>query len=131
MIRLAHGKAACPQLGAQWGKPGWNVRVEARNGQVARLAGFLPQGGIRPSAGTWSGSISLVDPATATALPMEAISGKIVSEHGEVTALVTILHDRTGFLFEDNSLDALANALRRASCAASRARMASQCVPCQ
>jgi len=26
---------------------------------------------------------------------MEAISGKIVSEHGEVTALVTILHDRT------------------------------------
>jgi hypothetical protein len=47
------------QLGAQWGKPGWSVRVEARNGQVARLAGFLPQGGIRPSAGTWSGSISL------------------------------------------------------------------------
>ena len=47
------------QLGAQWGKPGWNVRVEARNGQVARLAEFLPQGGIRPTAGTWSGSIAL------------------------------------------------------------------------
>ncbi|PIX98632.1 MAG: hypothetical protein COZ23_13505 [Hydrogenophilales bacterium CG_4_10_14_3_um_filter_58_23] len=47
------------QLSAQWDKPGWNVRVEARNGQVARLAGFLPQGGIRPTAGTWSGSISL------------------------------------------------------------------------
>jgi PAS domain S-box-containing protein len=42
-----------------------------------------------------SGSISLVDPGTGAALPMEAISGKIVSEHGEVTALVTILHDRT------------------------------------
>jgi PAS domain S-box-containing protein len=42
-----------------------------------------------------SGSISLVDPATGAPLPMEAISGKIVSEHGEVTALVTILHDRT------------------------------------
>src|SRR5688572_6672370 len=42
-----------------------------------------------------SGSISLVDPSTGLALPMEAISGKIVSEHGEVTALVTILHDRT------------------------------------
>jgi PAS domain S-box-containing protein len=42
-----------------------------------------------------SGSIGLVDPATGTALPMEAISGKIVSEQGEVTALVTILHDRT------------------------------------
>lgn len=47
------------QLGAQWGKPGWNVRVEARNGQIARLAGFLPQGGIRPGAGTWNGSISV------------------------------------------------------------------------
>ena len=42
-----------------------------------------------------SGRISLVDPASGAALPMEAISGKIVSEHGEVTALVTILHDRT------------------------------------
>jgi PAS domain S-box-containing protein len=42
-----------------------------------------------------SGSISLVDPNTGVGLPMEAISGKIVSEHGEVTALVTILHDRT------------------------------------
>ncbi|GAO36034.1 hypothetical protein SCT_1433 [Sulfuricella sp. T08] len=47
------------QLGSQWGKPGWKVRIEARNGQVMRLAGFLPQGGIRPTAGTWSGSISL------------------------------------------------------------------------
>lgn len=47
------------QLGAQWGKSGWKARVDARNGRVARLAGFLPQGGIRPSAGTWSGSISL------------------------------------------------------------------------
>jgi PAS domain S-box-containing protein len=42
-----------------------------------------------------SGAIGLVDPRTAAALPVEAISGKIVSEHGEVTAMVTILHDRT------------------------------------
>jgi PAS domain S-box-containing protein len=42
-----------------------------------------------------SGAIGLVDPRTGAALPMEAISGKILSEHGEVTALVTILHDRT------------------------------------
>jgi len=53
-----------------------------------------------------TGSIGLVDPATAASLPMEAISGKIVSEHGEVTAVVTILHDRTeelerARLFED------------------------------
>jgi signal transduction histidine kinase len=42
-----------------------------------------------------TGSIGLVDPASGASLPMEAISGKIVSEHGEVTAVVTILHDRT------------------------------------
>ena len=42
-----------------------------------------------------SGRINLADPATGAALPMEAICGKIVSEGGEVTALVTILHDRT------------------------------------
>jgi PAS domain S-box-containing protein len=42
-----------------------------------------------------SGAIGLVDPRTGNALPVEAISGKIVSEHGEVTAMVTILHDRT------------------------------------
>src|SRR5207245_10444857 len=42
-----------------------------------------------------TGGINLVDPTTLASLPMEAISGKIVSEHGEVTAVVTILHDRT------------------------------------
>jgi PAS domain S-box-containing protein len=42
-----------------------------------------------------SGAIGLVDPRTGATLPVEAISGKIVSEHGEVTAMVTILHDRT------------------------------------
>jgi PAS domain S-box-containing protein len=42
-----------------------------------------------------SGSINLLDPRTGLSLPVEAISGKIVSEHGEVTAVVTILHDRT------------------------------------
>jgi signal transduction histidine kinase len=41
------------------------------------------------------GGVSLVDPATGTSLPMEAVSGKILSEHGEVSAVVTILHDRT------------------------------------
>jgi signal transduction histidine kinase len=42
-----------------------------------------------------SGSIGLVDPQTGRPLPVEAISGKIMSEHGEITAVVTILHDRT------------------------------------
>jgi signal transduction histidine kinase len=40
------------------------------------------------------GEIGLVEPATSDAMPVEAIAGKILSEHGELTAVVTILHDR-------------------------------------
>jgi signal transduction histidine kinase len=40
------------------------------------------------------GEIGLVDPVTGEALPVEAIAGKILSDHGELTAVVTILHDR-------------------------------------
>jgi signal transduction histidine kinase len=40
------------------------------------------------------GEIALVDPRTGEAMPVEAIAGKILSEHGELTAVVTILHDR-------------------------------------
>jgi signal transduction histidine kinase len=43
----------------------------------------------------WRGEISLTDPATLQSLPVEAVAGKVLSEHGEVTAVVTILHDRT------------------------------------
>jgi signal transduction histidine kinase len=41
------------------------------------------------------GDLGLVDPGTGHSLPVEAVGGKILSEHGEVTAVVTILHDRT------------------------------------
>ena len=41
------------------------------------------------------GEIGLVDPYSGSPLPVEAIAGKILSEHGELTAVVTILHDRT------------------------------------
>ncbi|HUW49694.1 MAG TPA: hypothetical protein VMV75_01625 [Sulfuricella sp.] len=44
---------------AGWSRPGWNIRVEAENGQVKRLAGFLPQSSARPTAGIWDGSISM------------------------------------------------------------------------
>jgi PAS domain S-box-containing protein len=40
------------------------------------------------------GEIALVDPRSGEAMPVEAIAGKILSEHGELTAVVTILHDR-------------------------------------
>src|SRR5438067_2946182 len=40
------------------------------------------------------GEIGLLDAATGDPMPVEAIAGKILSEHGELTAVVTILHDR-------------------------------------
>jgi signal transduction histidine kinase len=43
----------------------------------------------------WRGELSLLDPETGNAVPMEAISGKVVAKHGEDTAIVTILHDLT------------------------------------
>jgi PAS domain S-box-containing protein len=40
------------------------------------------------------GEIGLSDPKDGEAMPVEAIAGKILSEHGELNAVVTILHDR-------------------------------------
>ncbi len=40
------------------------------------------------------GEIGLSDPKDGEPMPVEAIAGKILSEHGELTAVVTILHDR-------------------------------------
>jgi len=40
------------------------------------------------------GEIGLVHPNTSDPIPVEAIAGKVLSESGELTAVVTILHDR-------------------------------------
>lgn len=47
------------------------------------------------ATGRFRGELGLADPKTGAPVPVEAISGKIVSEMGEVTAIVTILHDQT------------------------------------
>ncbi len=59
------------------------------------------------------GELSLLDPKTATHVPVEAISGKLASRQGEVSAIVTILHDQT----EAMEKHALYEALKRASSA--------------
>jgi PAS domain S-box-containing protein len=41
------------------------------------------------------GDLGLVDPPSGVPVPVEAVSGKVVSDAGEVTAIVTILHDLT------------------------------------
>ncbi len=43
----------------------------------------------------WRGELNLIDPESGATVPVEAISGKVLSKHGEDTAVVTILHDLT------------------------------------
>jgi len=72
--------------------PEHGVRVQANDAHFSAFVSnllFASEGERR------RGEISLVDPETGLPLPVEAISGKIFSEHGEVTAIVTVLHDRT------------------------------------
>jgi len=40
------------------------------------------------------GEIGLMNPSTTEPIPVEAIAGKVLTETGELTAVVTILHDR-------------------------------------
>jgi PAS domain S-box-containing protein len=67
---------------------------------------FFAASGLR-----YSGGIALVDPVTGASLPTEGLSGKILSEHGEVNAVVTILHDLT----EAKEKERLYEQLKRAS----------------
>src|SRR5207253_11197520 len=42
----------------------------------------------------YRGDITLTDPLTGRTNPFEALAGKILSEHGELIGVVTILHDK-------------------------------------
>jgi PAS domain S-box-containing protein len=84
------------------------LRVRANDAHfsshVANLFFLEPEGRFR-------GELGLIDPKTAAPVPVEAISGKVLSEHGEVTALVTILHDLT----EQTEKNALYEELKKAT----------------
>jgi PAS domain S-box-containing protein len=56
------------------------------------------------------GEIGLMDPRTGEPMPVEAIAGKILSEHGELTAVVTILHDRREAIEKANLYEQLKQA---------------------
>ena len=43
----------------------------------------------------YQGGVNLVDPKTGQTVPVEAVSGNVYGEPAEVSAIVTILHDRT------------------------------------
>src|SRR5438874_428983 len=61
----------------------------------AHFSSFVSNVFLSATSARVRGEIGLTDPEANRPLPVEAISGKVMSEHGEVTAVVTILHDRT------------------------------------
>ncbi len=68
------------------------VRIQAND---AHFSSFVSNLFFLGEAHRRRGDLGLVDPKTGEPLPVEAVSGKILSEHGELTGVVTILHDRT------------------------------------
>ncbi|MFL5343917.1 MAG: ATP-binding protein [Hyalangium sp.] len=55
------------------------------------LSHLLSAGGAR----RWRSELPLVEPATGAPLPMEAVGSQVLSDSGEPTSIVTLLHDRT------------------------------------
>ena len=64
-------------------------RVRANDAVFTSFISSLYAGQAR----RWRRKLSLTDPQSGTTVPVEAISGKVVSKQGEETAVVTILHD--------------------------------------
>ena len=75
---------------------GSNVELQrAVRTNDAHFSSFVSNVFLSATAARFRAEISLSDPEANRPLPVETISGKVMSEHGEVTAVVTILHDRT------------------------------------
>jgi signal transduction histidine kinase len=64
-------------------------RVRANDAVFTSFVSSLYAGQARH----WRRQLSLTDPQSGATIPVEAISGKVVSKQGEETAVVTILHD--------------------------------------
>jgi signal transduction histidine kinase len=83
------------------------LRVRAND---ANFTSFVSNVFLGVSELRYRGGVSLVDPKTGAGVPLEAVSGKIFFEHGELTAVVTILHDRTEALERERLYDQLKQA---------------------
>jgi PAS domain S-box-containing protein len=87
--------------------PEEHARVRAND---ANFTSFVSNLFFSVAESRYRGGISLVDPGTGEPVPVEAVSGKIFSEHGEVTAVVTILHDRSEALEKEKLFEQLKEA---------------------
>ena len=67
------------------------------------VANLLFSGGVQ----RYSGFIGLTDPESGAAVPFDATAAKVLSEHGELVGVVTILHDRTEALEKERLYEEL------------------------
>jgi PAS domain S-box-containing protein len=67
-------------------------RVQAND---ANFSSFVSNLLFGSGESRYHGRVSLVDPKTGLTIPVEAVSGKVYGEGAELSAIVTILHDRT------------------------------------
>ena len=68
--------------------------VQHVRANYAHLSSHVANVFLAPGA-RFRGELGLVDPKSGQPVPVEADSGTIFSEQGELTAVVTVLHDRT------------------------------------
>ena len=68
-------------------------RVQANDANFTSFVSNLMFG--RAGDSRYQGGVNLVDPKTGQPVPVEALSGNVYGDLGEVSAIVTILHDRT------------------------------------
>jgi PAS domain S-box-containing protein len=68
-------------------------RVQANDANFTSFVSNLLFG--KTGQSKYHGSVNLVDPKTGQQVPVEAVSGKVYGDSAEVSAIVTILHDRT------------------------------------
>jgi signal transduction histidine kinase len=76
--------------------PGGDAAAEKRvRANDAQFASFVDHLLCAPEALRFRGELNLVDPGTGGPVPLEAMAGKVHTEAGELSTVVTILHDRT------------------------------------
>ena len=68
-------------------------RVQANDANFSSFVSNLLFG--KAGESKYQGGVNLVDPKTGQTVPVEAVSGSVYGEPAEVSAIVTILHDRT------------------------------------
>jgi PAS domain S-box-containing protein len=80
-------------------------RVQANDANFTSFVSNLLFG--RAGESRYQGGVNLVDPKTGQPIPVEALSGTVYGERAEVSAIVTILHDRTEAIEREQLLEQL------------------------